>query len=210
MRKLGAGALVIVGLLVLGQSFGLLALPLTVLINARAMGALGRGLFALTLAPALAAAAFGAFLVGMRRSLSRRWFDDATVDLPLDPVQLLRLGVIITGIALLSQGLLGALQSLSSLAQMISFGGDQPSQVLWSNLYTAVPRILILVVGAVLIWWSAPLASRLWSGSATPAASTQVEGTRCPSCGALYDSADYRPGVPRKCDTCGEPLGGGV
>jgi len=210
VRKLGAGALVVVGLLMLGQSLTNLGLPLSIVISAGAIGHLSRTLLILTFAPALATAVFGVLLIGMRRTLSRLWFDEAPVDVALEPVQLLRLGVIIIGLALLGQGILGVLQSLSSWAQGIAFGGALPAQALLGTLYTALPRFLILLVGAALIRWSAPVASRFWSGSTTSAAPAEVHGATCPSCGAPYDPADYRPGVERKCEMCGEPLAGGA
>jgi hypothetical protein len=211
MKRLGSGAIVIVGLLAISGTLTV-AISMTSVFGAQLESV---GHRALLISAGLAALAFalsllfGVALVVWRDRLAAALFGDDEVSLNLDALALLRVGLILVGAA----AVIGAVQMLlievPSLALNLGEGdrgyGSGWLGLLRMGLGGMVGQVGRLAVGASLVWWSAPLASLLLRG---PAAMRQrvAQGLVCPSCGALYDPSEYREGGDARCAMCGEAL----
>ena len=208
MRRLGVIAIVIVGLWSLVQAVALLSMPVEILVFGG--GSHSKALsFGVLLIPAVGAVVLSVLVILNRRRLSERWFDDVPVDLSLSVVPLLRVGVALIGLGLIAYALPAF---LGSITRPFLLSGPPSAYGLGYVWRTSVPAIVVevaeAVIGVLLIAFSGTIAGRLWSGRPVkqiPAEPTEL--SRCPSCGAAYDPADYRGGhFTARCSVCGARL----
>ncbi len=165
---------------------------------------------------ALAVILFGALgwlLIGKRYQLAEWLFGESELEAVVDPVTMLRAGLILFGVILLAEGVFGIITSISIWAQVraadiaVGMGESVPYnfyQVL-SNSSSGIAGIIKLIIGGVLVKRSEAVTSRLWrprtAKSAQPAAVLE-----CPVCHYPYDPVDYRDPAMAKCTECGSPL----
>ena len=167
--------------------------------------------FVLALLPLTGSLVLGALLISNRQRLAEKWFQDADVGISLDAVSLLRLGLIIIGVTLITDAIPLALKSVSdSIIQaaqerLVStiFGLNEG---LWGFLQGLVLPVVELGIGLLLIARSQPLASYLWADR-TVGEPDSGALPRCPACGTPFDPADYQGGMTiARCSACKEPL----
>lgn len=216
MRKLGAMAIVAVGLFALLQSLTAMSmLEFTVLeltesgpeVSFLKAGAL------LYLFQLLTLLAFGLFLIFKRHWIADRLFDDTNLDISLDAAPLLRLGLLLIGTFLIVQGipvLLGVLASLINqriYAQSIQKDiGIPVSLDRFAGIKDLVNPTVKILLGYLLIDFSKPLAARLLKDR-NHAETENKDLPKCAACGASYDPADYAGGIASpRCSECGKPL----
>ena len=122
----------------------------------------------LHVAPTLTMLLGGGLLIAFRRRLSQRWFDDGPLELAIEPQSLLRLGLIIVGIAVAISAvdnlMYAALDPVFTTARnqaLFQVAYDAPS------LSVALPGLLAysaqMVVGLLVAWFSTPLSRVLWN-----------------------------------------------
>lgn len=163
--------------------------------------------------PLLAAVLAGAYLIYNRHHLAAKWFADEEAPI-VDSSSLLRIGVLLLGLWLVLASLIDVARSLATVAQGVATeaqfaaeGGGLYLGESWTYLFRLFEPAVELALGLVLIRRSRRLSTWLWQESPgeddPPAASLPS----CPSCGAVYEPADYEPGVDViSCETCGERI----
>lgn len=212
MRKLGVVALVVVGLLTILASGALLgtALSLGGMMQGRSLPGLRWLVFQLAAAAWLAAG--GALLIWKRYRFAERWFEDSEAGATMSAVELLRVAVIVVGLALIISGvpsLLAAFASPSVYSLMEPPGAGIPlARVLTDLALRALVPLTELAFGLLLIAYSEALADRLWFRRPRRPASEQTgSGYACSACGAPFDPTDYRTDIAiARCVECKEPL----
>jgi hypothetical protein len=220
VRKLGVVGIVVVGLLTIAQSLPLLLSGMSVFGYAD-QARVPAGLLSVFILPAVAAAAFGVLLIVGRRRIASTLFDDADTELAIDATSLLRLGLILVGVVLITDAMPQLLFALVSpvlqSAQLNAAFGD-PGAVSTSFWFDSLPRIAIQLVtvgaGVALVATSRALSGLLWSGRNSAAASAEPAGEdgemvvhSCPTCGTPFDPADYEGGLATpRCAECKQPL----
>jgi preprotein translocase subunit Sec61beta len=208
VKRIGSLALVLIGIWVLTQALLLLGYPL----NLALYGSGGdvRRLVAVpvSLLPALAIALLGVWLIARRRQLSARWFDDDGPEVRLDGRSLLRVGLLLIGVSAFVAGVM----ALLSAGMRFVLYAEPPAELGAGEVLRGLaPELVVgaagIVIGLLLIVAARPLSRRLWSGGGTPP-SPGPELSRCRSCAAAYDPADYEWGgaFPPTCEACGEAL----
>lgn len=212
MKKLGVVAIVVVGLLSLAQAVALISLPISALRMDKDPRFPVVLAFVLSLLPLIGSLVLGALLISNRQRLAERWFQDADVGISLDAVSLLRLGLIIVGVTLITDAIPLALKSVSgSIIQAAQDKFIQPlfgvlNQGLWGFLQGLVFPVVELGIGLLLIARSQPLANYLWADR-TVDEQASAALPRCPACGTPFDPADYQGGMTMaRCSACKEPL----
>lgn len=209
MRRLGVVAIVFAGLLAFLSVPTLLNRSLSLIdLRSPSWGAALIGLL-----PVVLLVGGGWFLIARRDRLAEAWFADAEADAALDPVSLLRVALIVTGLVMVVQTLAGAASTLALtiaqantglFAERLGFAQIVVSYLpfLAFALVTAILWLFIAVRAApVAAWLMRPQKPRI-AAPATPMV--------CPACGEPYDPADYEggSGSPR-CVRCHEPLPSG-
>jgi len=215
MRRFGALGIVMIGLWSLVGTIGLIGGIFSMLTD---RGSPDRLLLALNLFSLLVSVVVGVALIMGRDRLASRWFDDTEVGVSVESLDLLRIGLVLTGLFLMIDGVQSTFFSLvngivqaRTLASMVE---DMDRLQLWGPaLSSSAFGLVRLLVGWLVIYYSARLAVFLWGLSPrqrVPAASvaTPVSVTMCPACGVGYDPADYIEGVERRCVECHSPLDG--
>ncbi len=213
MRKFASVAVLFAGLMALVIAPSLLAYVTFGLQGGEVSGPGGALLAILSLAPAAITLLIGLYLMWRRHELAAGWFDDEPVDLMVDALPLLRIGLIIAGVWLVTESagsFVGVLVNAAQEAMRarllspdeLSIGFDNPAISLTSLL---IP-LAKLGIGFLLVSCSGQIASRLWRDPKTRAVEAAVEPARCPSCGAPYDPHDYEQGATARCAECGEVL----
>jgi hypothetical protein len=197
MRKLGFVVIVAAGLYALLAALQLLSLPVSFLTMVGQPGFPGRGFIVLALIPTLGCLALGLVLIWRRQSLADRWFKDSDVDIAVGAPELLRIGLLVAGVAMFIQGF------TSMLARLYYSVFLAPQQWLQNAASVLAP-----VLAALLVVFSRPLSVWLWTGRQPKQSTPQRHDCqhRCPACGAPFNPADYRAGIPPQCSECGGPL----
>ena len=163
MRRLGAIALVCVGIMVMAS----MGYPLQWALALSSTSGWGTLPVALSWIPIVAAIAVGLGLILARHALAARWFDDSDSAIDTDPGTLLRLGLLVVGVVLIARGIPALIAGVTS-GLVTSFGGPdggfRPHEVWrWSRTLTAsAGPAAQLVAGALLLASSTRLADRLW------------------------------------------------
>ena len=213
MRKLASVAVLFAGLMAVVLVPPLLAYVTFGLQGGEVSGPGGALLAILSLAPAVITLLIGLYLIWRRHELAARWFDDEPVDLMVDALPLLRIGLIVVGVWLVTESagsFVGVLVSTAQDAMRASLLSPDELSVGFDNPAISLTILLIplakLGIGFLLITYSSQIASRLWRDPKAPAVEAAVEPSRCPSCGAPYDPRDYEQGVTARCTECGEAL----
>ena len=166
------------------------------------------------IAPAMVLLVLGYALIALRERLAARWFEDDSAVAGPDPESLLRIGIIIVGVVF---AVIAFQMALTSVLRPIIvaandraiFGpGDTGSQPLWTILPGIIARVVQMLIGILLVWFSRPLASWFWRRQVVGTPQSSPELAACPECGVQYDPADYREGGTPRCVKCGQPLDG--
>jgi hypothetical protein len=222
LKKLGVVAIVVVGLSALVQAFSLTQLPLSAMYG---LGQSGPGtlvIFIYSLLPVLATLGLGGFLIARRERLAERWFDGTSLEIAVDAVSLLRIGIVLSGIGMIvstiPQLLLTAVNPLLITLQQRADFGDS-GLVTYSFWFNDLPRIVVLLLeiggGVALVAASRSISVWLWHGKGESAGADGLAPgdapenlSACPSCGAPFDPSDYAGGLATaRCSECKEPLG---
>ncbi len=217
MRKLGAAGIALVGLWSLTYVPSLLAYPISFASFGTADLPPGLVVTAMTLSivPALGTLALGLFLIIKREQLAERWFPDETLDVRLDGLVLLRVGMILIGVGLVIEAFISILRApagaLGDALQIMMTGGDWylwESPSLAYSLSDLALTLVQLALGCVLVVRAQPIAARLWLGKAAPEPPAAPPSPySCPTCGAPYDPNDYVGGdAEARCTECGATL----
>ena len=178
-----------------------------------------RLLLAVNLLSILASAAVGVALIMGRDWLASRWFDDTEVGVSVESLDLLRVGLVLTGVFLMIEGVqstffsaVNGIIQARALAPMVD--GVAQLQMWGPALSSSVFGLLRVLVGWLVIYYSERLASFLWGLSPRPrvpaarVAAARAPVAKCPTCGFGYNPADYRDGVERRCVECHSRLDG--
>jgi len=183
------------------------------LFGLNAEGAMSLRQVALIVAPGLIAIGLAVGLIGLRNRLASALFPDEPVEFEVSPVPALRMILIVSGLFIGISALSGLIYSIAqpiaqSLSDRMFFGIPGESTPVFSIVAGAVPETVELLIGAALVVFSAPIASRLWNGKSAPPTPTiaSTAALRCPECGVPYDPTDYVPGGHARCVECGTPL----
>lgn len=212
MRKLVAVAVVLGGLIALALAttqlsslaYGLSSLrfddPASILIVA--MSAL----------PLIGAVLLGVYLIHNRHYLAAKWFADEEAPVVASP-GLVRVGVLLLGLWLVIDSVLGTVNTLAMVVQGISaeaqMGAGDGAILLsdpWWYLIRLVRPAVELALGLILIRRSSRVTAWLWSDAPKEPQHPSLLPL-CPGCGATFDPADYRADVDAiACETCGERL----
>jgi hypothetical protein len=209
MRKLGVIVIVAIGLLAILQGTAYLGFA----ISSASPGAGMDGSQLLNvismLMPMAGAFAIGVLLIAYRMSLATRWFEDGEVSTSIDAPSLLRVALLAIGVWMVASAT-PALLGSTMTALTIRVGGYSQELGLASSLFDmaprAIPQILEIAVGMVLIARSEPLARRLWQGRPAVEESPAPPLSVCPSCGEPYAPSDYGDAENARCARCKEPL----
>ena len=165
MRRVGAVALVLVGIWVLTQALLFLNLPISEFVAGAGGGV--RRLIAVL--PALGAALLGVWLIVRRRQLAERWFDEDGPEVRIDGLSLLRAGILVIAVSAFVGGitslLFGCTRLFVDYGRESGIGTGEMLRILAPQLVVGVAGI---VVGLVLIAVSRPLSRRLWAGPRRP------------------------------------------
>jgi len=217
VRRFGAVGIVMIGLWSLVGAITLFA-SLFPLLRTGTAGRFDTAVFTVTLVSLLVSVIVGVTLIIGRNWLASRWFDDADVGISLESLDLLRVGLVMTGLFLMIEGVQTAFFSAANTAIQfrvlgsVDYGIGQPG--LWATILPSVAIGLLRgFLGWLVIYYSARLAAFLWGLSPKKrvplnvTAQVQSEAT-CPGCGARYDPADYREGIERRCVQCHSRLDG--
>ena len=117
--------------------------------------------------PVIAAVTIGLWLIRKRHALAARWFDDSESAIDFDPRTLLRLGLLVIGVALIARGIPALISGVTNGVQTWMNGSDTSYAVhtswAWTTALTSsAGPVVELVVGASLLASSTRLADRLW------------------------------------------------
>jgi hypothetical protein len=209
MKKLGVIVIVAIGLLAVLQGTAYLGFAF----SSASPGAGMDGswlLNAMSLAlPMGGAFAIGFLLIAYRDRLANRWFEDGEVSTPVDAPSLLRVVLLAIGVWMVASATPELIGSIMT-AFTIRVGGYSQELGLAPSFFSmaprALPQILEIAVGIVLIARSEPLARRLWQGRPTVEQPPASPLSACPSCGEPYAPGDYGDVENAKCSRCKEPL----
>ncbi len=211
MRGLGKVAIVVMGFGVVAWALGLM--PSWAWVVASGWQQPGTNWWAVIgalLVPTGVLIAFGGWLIAKRDWLSTRLFDDTGTQMAVDGLGLLRVGVIIIGLGLLSVSiprLLGTIGTWITFVQQQPVGDQMTTvEAPWPTLVaTSVAELVQLVAGVLLLRRSDAIATRLWLPK-RQAGPTPGEMSACPTCGAGFDSDDYEDASSARCAACHAPL----
>jgi hypothetical protein len=191
LRRLGTIALVCVGLVIVALTVAPLEIALLVTFGDAGFSdsVVSR---ILAWVPIVAAIVIGLWLIRSRDRLAVRWFDDSPADLRADSRGLLRLAVLVVGIVLIARGIPSLVSGLASGVQTWSesSGGFSETHLSWvwgQALFSSAAPFVELVVGALLIAYSARIAGRLWAPRGGPT-STVAEAISVP--GPEHEATD--------------------
>ena len=163
------------------------------------------------LLPTAALIVFGATLIGFRERLASRLFPDSAVNLSVQGVHVVRIGLIFVGLFFTVSGITGIIMSVSASIErqfsMDDLGAYAAQGVTGFWTYLLPPMISNLIqlgIGTGLIIGSTRIARRVWAMPSfdRSSASTPV----CANCGTPYDPADYGLDTKATCFACHEPL----
>lgn len=213
VKKLGAVAILVVAFTAAAYAVTIIAdsaWALQALLDpsARAEGLI---LLAWTLASSLVLLAAAYYLIRNRERLADRWFDEVGVSISVSEQGLIRVGLVMIGIVLLTWGLpdligaLGRLATASIQQKMLGLDEVQSTADRLSSIRAIVVVILQMLLGGVLVWRNAPFSQMLWSPESReplPAATRAA----CPNCGSSYDPDDYADLATARCVECRQPL----
>jgi len=209
MKRLGVIALVVTGLLAILQGTAFLGFAFTPELLGAKMDGIQLFNLASSVLPAVAAIAIGFVLIAFRMGLANRWFEDGEVSTSVDAQSLLRLTLVATGVWALASAIPMLLGSIMTAFAFGAGGYSQAAGVVQPFLDVApraLPQILQIATGVLLIGYSRPLARRLWQGRATAAETPVRSPAVCPSCGEPYVPGDYQDIENARCARCKEPL----
>jgi hypothetical protein len=209
MKKLGVIALVVTGLLAILQGTAFLGFAFTPELLGAKMDGIQLFNLASSVLPAVAALGIGFILIGFRVGLANRWFEDGELSTSVDAQSLLQLTFLATGVWALASAIPMLLGSIMTAFAFGAGGYSQAAGVVQPFLDVApraLPQILQIATGMLLIGYSRPLARRLWQGRATADATPVRSLAVCPSGGEPYVPEDYRDTENALCSRCKEPL----
>jgi len=212
MRRLGVVGITLVGLATLLQGTGSLLSAFWVFESGS--GYEGEALVvASAFAPVILLMLAGFLLIVYRERIAARWFPDEPIDSAIDAASLLRVGIMLLGLYVTlyaaSSIVVSALDPIltSARARLVFGVGFTEPTSFWDVAPGFAAAVMRLLLGFVLVWFSGPLASWLWTHErATPVARGGEGMSSCPACGAPFDPADYVPGSEARCVECGQPL----
>ena len=168
LRNLGRIGIVLVGLLVIAQSTTLLYLPLSYIISSSPQPMPLRDGF-LLMTPFAVGVLLGLALVIWRNSFATRWFDDSDSEIRVEPLPLLRLGLLLIGMDVVVTGIDGLLQNLANgfttVIQSRAYadtGGPSVATIVWTSVPGLLARLVPIALGTLLIIYSRQLALRFW------------------------------------------------
>ena len=206
MRKFGIAVIIVMGLYAIVLS--VTRIDIRTLIDVRSLG-LSFDIYFLL--PSAALIVFGASLIGFRERLASRWFSDSAVNLSVQGVHVVRLGLIFVGLFFSVLAITSIIVTLmASIQSQLMMGdlGDYASQGVTSFWRRLLPPLIgnfiQLGIGAGLIIGSTRIARRVW---AMPSFEKSKESApACAACGTPYDPADYGLDAKATCFSCHEPL----
>lgn len=218
MRRFGAVGIVMIGLWSLVGAVALVSSTF-LLWRSESGGSLDVPTVMVNLVALLISAGVGLALIMGRDQLASRWFADTEDRISVEPLDLLRIGLVLTGLVFMLEGAQRAFFStVNAILQARSFGSGGDYGMgrldLWSlGLAPVGFGLLRLLIGWLVIYYSAKLAAFLWNLSPrvrmpVAAATVSIPVATCPVCGAGYDPSDYREGVERRCVECHASLDG--
>lgn len=142
----------------------------------------------------------GAVLLGTRRRLAARLFDDGELHFHISGEDVVRVGLVLLGVFFLTDAI------TASLPKLLAWSALPRQGLEYLLTQRVIPEVLGEVVqigiGAALVVKSRPLAAHLWLGSGI----VLSYDSTCPSCGAGYNRGDYRDDGVARCVKCGEQL----
>jgi hypothetical protein len=209
MKKLGVIAIVAIGLLAILQGTAFLGFAFPSDLFAARMDGIQLFNLAASVLPAVAALAIGSILIAFRMGLANRWFEDGEISTTVDAQSLLRVTLLATGVWALASAIPMLLGSLMTAFAFGAGGYSQAAGVAQPFLDVApraLPQLLQIAAGVLLIGYSRPLARRLWQGRARADETTVSSSSVCPSCGEPYVPGDYGDAENARCTRCKQPL----
>jgi len=153
MRKLGSIVIVFAGLTALMYAASMLSV-----VNVMAPFDTDPQMLAvavLSLMPSLLCALLGVYLIYGRHSLAERWFDDDPLDVGIDALALLRVGLLLIGLSTLVRALADLMGTLALLALPVSSG-------VFTNWGHFAELAVSFALGTVLVVKSESLSDYLW------------------------------------------------
>jgi len=209
VKKLGVIVIVAVGLLAVLQGTAYLGFAFSSATpEAGVDGAWLLNVMSMVL-PMAGAFAIGALLIAYRMRFADRWFEDGEVSTSIDATSLLRVALLAIGAWMVASATPALLGSITTALTMRAGGYSQdPGMVpsLFDLVPRALPQVLEIAVGMVLIARSKSLADRLWMGRPAAEESPAPPLSVCPSCGEPYAPSEYGDVENAKCSRCKEPL----
>jgi len=153
MRKLASIAIVFAGLSAI--TYAAVVLSAVSVITPFETGPEGLAVAVLSMMPSALSALFGVYLIYNRHNLAEKWFEDEPLDMTIDALPVLRVGLILIGVSVLVQAVATVMMSVAFVVLPRQPGGFFS----WSSLANPVTSI---VLGAILVWRSEALSAFLW------------------------------------------------